>query len=176
MPGYRIAVIPTPVYYDNMVYVTAGYNAGCAGIRLSNRGGAFHAEIVFNNKNMVNHHGGVLLVDEHIYGFSEGSGWTCQNFITGETAWNTGRRRSEAIGKGAILAVNDRLLLLEEATGKMVVIEASPNNGWTEFGRMELPERTKITSKNNMVWAHPVIANGKLYIRDQDLLFAFELK
>ena len=56
----------------------------------------------------------------------------------------------------------------------MAVIAASPD-GWKEYGRMDIPERTKISSMNNMVWAHPVIANGKLYIRDQDLLFAFDL-
>ena len=175
MPGYRTAVVPTPVFKDNTVFVTAGYNAGCAGIRLSKRGETFHAETMYNNKNMVNHHGGVVLVNGHIYGFSDVSGWTCLNFITGETVWNTGRtRRSDNIGKGAILAVNDRLILLEETSGTMVVIAASPD-GWKEYGRMELPERTEINSMNNMVWAHPVIANGKLYIRDQNMLFAFDL-
>ena len=172
MPGYRTAVIPTPVYQDNLVYVTAGYNAGCAGIRLEKRGETFQAEVVYNNKNMVNHHGGVVLVDGHIYGFSESPGWMCQNFKTGETVWNVGR--SKGIGKGAVLAVNDRLILLEERSGMMVVIAASPD-GWKEYGRMEIPERTKLESMNNMVWTHPVIANGKLYLRDQDLLFAFEL-
>ena len=175
IPGYRIAVIPTPVYKDNMVYVTSGYNAGCAGIQLSKRGEIFHAEMIFNNKNMVNHHGGVVLVDDHIYGFSDASGWICQNFRTGETVWNTGRaRRSDNIGKGSVLAVNDRLILLEESSGTMVVIAASPD-GYNELGRMELPERTKISSRTDMVWTHPVIANGKLYIRDQDLLFSFDL-
>ena len=115
------------------------------------------------------------MVDEHIYGFSESSGWTCQHFKTGDIVWSTRRaKRSDIIGKGAILAVNDRLLLLEERTGLIAVIAASPD-GWKEYDRMELPERTEIISNNNMVWAHPVIANGHLYIRDQDLLFSFDL-
>jgi outer membrane protein assembly factor BamB len=175
VPGYSTAVIPTPVYRDNMVYVTAGYNAGCAGIRLAKTGDTFQAELIYNNKNMINHHGGVVLVDGHIYGYSDRPGWVCQNFKTGEAVWNTrGLSRSENLGKGAILAVNDRLILLEERTGTMAVI-ASSTAGWKEFGRMELPERTQLRSMNDMVWAHPVIANGKLYIRDQDLLFAFDL-
>jgi len=175
VPGYKTAVIPTPVYKDNIVYVTAGYNAGCAGIRLTKSGDLFQAEMIYNNKNMVNHHGGVVLVDGFIYGFSDASGWICQDFITGDIVWSTGRaKRPDTIGKGAILAVNDRLLLLEEQSGLMVVIAASPE-GWKEYGRMELPERTAIISNNNMVWTHPVIANGNLYIRDQDLLFSFNL-
>ena len=175
-PGYRTAVIPTPVYKDNTVFITSGYNAGCTGIRLTKRGDAFNAEILFNNKNMVNQHGGVVLVDGHIYGFSDALGWTSLNFRTGELAWNTGRTRqaNESLGKGAILAVNEHLILLEEASGTMAVIAASPD-GWKENGRMELPERTKISSRNDMVWTHPVVANGLLYIRDQDLLFAFDL-
>jgi len=175
VPGYKTAVIPTPVYKDNMVYVTAGYNAGCAGIRLTKNGDLFHAEMIYNNRNMVNHHGGVVLVGEFIYGFSDASGWTCQDFRTGDVVWSTGRaKRPDNAGKGAILAANDRLILLEEQSGLMVVIAASPE-GWKEYGRMELPERTAIISNNNMVWTHPVIANGNLYIRDQDLLFSFDL-
>ena len=172
VPGYRTAVIPTPVYKDNIVYVTSGYNAGCAGIRLTGTGDTFTAEMIYNNKNMVNHHGGVVLVGEHIYGFCNSSGWTSQNYRTGETAWSSGRAGN--LGKGAILAVNEKLILLEEHSGTMVVIDASPD-GWKEHGRIELPERTQISSRNDMVWTHPVIANGKLYVRDQDLLFAFQL-
>ncbi|MCL2042496.1 MAG: PQQ-like beta-propeller repeat protein, partial [Bacteroidales bacterium] len=93
VPGYRIAVVPTPVYYDNTVFVSTGYNAGCAGIRLTKRGETFNAEMIFNNKNMVNHHGGVVLVDGYIYGYSDAGGWVCQDFRTGETAWNTRRAR-----------------------------------------------------------------------------------
>ena len=175
VPGYKTAVIPTPVYHDNTVFVTAGYNAGCAGIRLTKSGDTFKAETIYNNKNMVNHHGGVVLIDGHIYGYADNNGWTCLNLKTGESIWKTGSsRRSGNVGKGAVLAVNDRLILLEERSGLMAVIAASPA-GWKEYGRMEIPERTKIESTNNMVWVHPVIANGTLYIRDQDLLFAFDL-
>jgi len=53
VPGYKTAVIPTPVYKDNMVYVTSGYNAGCAGIRLTKNGDLFHAKMIYNNRNMV---------------------------------------------------------------------------------------------------------------------------
>jgi hypothetical protein len=79
------------------------------------------------------------------------------------------------VGKGAILAVNDRLLCLEEKSGLLAVIAASPE-GWKEFGRMPMPERTEMETKDNMVWAHPVVANGKLYVRDHNLLFCYDLK
>jgi len=171
--GYRVAVIPTPIYKDNIVYVTAGYNAGCNAIRLTKNRDNFNTEIVYTNKNMCNHHGGVVLKNGNIYGFSDVSGWTCQNMKTGENVWSTGRTGEVTnVGKGAVVAVNDRLLCLDERTGLLAVIAASPE-GWKEFGRMEIPERTNMETKDNMVWAHPVVANGKLYMRDHDLLFCF---
>jgi len=174
--GYRTAVIPTPIYHNNIVYVTSGYNAGCNSFKLTKEGDSFNVETVYSNKNMVNHHGGVVLIDGHIYGFSDVSGWTCQNLQTGENVWSTGRTGGTTdVGKGVILAVNKHLLLFDERSGLLAVAAASPD-GWKEFGRMEFPERTEIETRDNMVWTHPVVADGKLYLRDQDLLFCFDLK
>ncbi len=171
IPAYKTAVIPTPVYHDHTVYVTSGYNAGCTYIRLVKQGDAFTADTLYANKNMVNHHGGVVLIDGHIYGYSDPHGWVCQELKSGKSVW---KKRDKEAGKGAVLAVNDRLLLLSERGGLLTIIDASPD-GWKEYGRMEFPERTQIKTIDNMIWAHPVIANGKLYLRDHDLLFCYEL-
>ena len=170
--GYRVAVIPTPIYHDHMVYVTCGYNAGCNNLRLTKQGESFQVETVYANKNMSNHHGGVVLMNNYIYGYTDASGWVCQDMKTGEVAWS---QRIKEVGKGAVLGVDDRLLLLDERTGLLTVVSASPD-GWKEFGRMEIPERSEIPSMDNMVWTHPVIANGKLYLRDHNLLFCFDLR
>ena len=171
VPGFRTAVIPTPLFHDGMVYVTAGYNVGCLLIKLSRKGDNIEAETIYANKNMVNQHGGVVLVNGHIYGATDGLGWVCQDWTNGEIIW---RERNADIPKGALLAVNDRLLLQDERTGLLVVVAATPD-GWREFGRMQIPERTEIQTNENMVWTHPVIANGKLYLRDHNLLFCFDL-
>ena len=170
--NYRTAVIPSPIFHDNTVYVTSGYNSGCLLVRLTRAGESINAETVYMNKNMTNQHGGVVLVNGHVYGFTDGVGFTCQNLLTGELVW---RERINEVLKGAVLAVNDRLILQNERDGLLAVVAASPD-GWKEFGRMALPERTKVSSQDNMVWTHPVVANGKLYIRDHDLLFCFDLK
>lgn len=170
--GNNTAAIPTPVYHDGIVYVTSGYNAGCAGVRLTKSGDRFQADTVYVNKNMINHHGGVVLVNDHIYGFSDASGWVCQNLKSGETIW---KQRIQGVGKGALLAVNDRLLLQDERTGLLTVISASPD-GWNEHGRMEFPERSEIESMDKMVWTHPVVVGGKLYLRDHDLIFCYDMK
>lgn len=170
--GNHVAVIPTPIYHNNLVYVTSGYGAGCACVRLSREGDTFKAEVVYANKNLSNHHGGVVLVGEYIYGFSDGKGWTCQDLKTGENVWQV---KGEGIPrKGAVLAVDSRLLCLEERTGLLTCAAASLD-GWKEFGRLELPERCEIQTMDNMVWTHPVVANGRLYLRHHDLLFCFDL-
>jgi outer membrane protein assembly factor BamB len=166
-PG-RTAVIPTPIVKDNHVYVTAGYGAGCKLIKI---GPGNEESDVYKNTVMKNHHGGVILVGDHLYGHSDGSGWVCQNFKTGEEVWS----ERNALGKGAIAYADGRLYCLDEGSGAVVLIEASPN-GWKEHGRFKLEPQTKIRPQQGRVWTHPVISNGRLYLRDQDLIYCFDVK
>lgn len=160
------AVIPTPVYADHHVYVTSGYGIGCNLFKISSQGGKFSAEQVYKNNVMVNQHGGVVKVGEYVYGFSDGKGWTCQNFKTGKAEW----QEKGEVGKGSIGAADGRLYLRQEdKKGTLALIEAS-SEGYKEVGRFDQPERS---SKNS--WPHPVIADGKLYIRDQDVLLCFDI-
>ncbi len=170
--GNQVATIPTVVYGANLVYVTSGYGAGCACVKLTRDGDTFRAETVYANRTMMNHHGGVVLVGEHIYGFSDNRGWTCQNLKTGESAWQ--ERGEGRPGKGAVTCVDGRLLCLDETTGALTCVAASPE-GWKASGSLELPERSAIRTQDNKVWTHPVVANGKLYLRHHDLLFCFDL-
>ena len=172
MPAYRTAVIPTPIYSDHLVYVTSGYNAGCTAIHLTKEGDGVKADTVYANKNMVNQHGGVVLMNGHIYGHSDNAGWVCQNLKTGERIW--GQRNREGIVRGVTLGVDEHLILLDERSGAVAVVAASPE-GWKELGRMEFPERTEIRTVDNMLWTHPCIADNKLFLRDHDLLFCFDL-
>ncbi len=160
------AVIPTPIFYKDCVYVTSGYGAGCSLFRISSANGQFKADEVYSNKVMVNHHGGVVLVGEHLYGHSDKKGWTCQDFMTGKLVWQD----KEPLGKGAITYADGRLYLREEDKGTMVLLEPSPA-GYKEAGRFEQPNRSKQNS-----WPHPVIAHGKLYLRDQGMLLCYNLK
>ena len=172
MPAYRTAVIPTPIYNDHLVYVTSGYNAGCTAIQLTKEGDGVKADTVYANKNMVNQHGGVVLMNGHIYGHSDNAGWVCQNLKTGERIW--GQRNRNGVDRGVTLGVDEHLILLDERSGAVAVVAASPE-GWKELGRMEFPERTEIRTVDNMLWTHPCIADNKLFLRDHDLLFCFDL-
>ena len=159
-------MIPTPVYNDNHVYVTSGYGTGCNLFKIAKTNAGFTATQVYANKVMVNHHGGVLLRGDHIYGYSDGKGWSCQEFKTGKAVW-----QQKTLAKGSLIYADGRLYCREEGgRGTLALLEASPGR-YQERGRFEQPDRTKRPS-----WSHPVIANGKLYIRDQDLLFAFDVR
>ena len=176
-PAYKIAVIPTPIFNDNIVYVTNGYNGGCMCIQLSKDGESIKADTIYTNiRDICCQHGGVALVNGYLYGHSDrpSNSWVCQNFKTGEIVWAKNEKEF-VVGKGALLAVNDRFILLDMMTGTSAVVSLSPD-GSKEFGKMEIPERTKIVTADNQVWTHPVVANDKLYIRDHDLLFCFDLK
>jgi outer membrane protein assembly factor BamB len=163
----EVAVIPTPIYFENHVYVTSGYGIGCNLFRIEGQGGIFSAKQVYANKVMVNHHGGVVKFGENVYGYSDGKGWTCQNFKTGQAVWQD----KEHLDKGSLTCADGRLYLrLEEGAGTVALIEPTPT-GYKEHGRFNQPDRT---DKNS--WTHPVIANGKLYIRDQDLLLCYDIK
>jgi outer membrane protein assembly factor BamB len=164
-PG-RTAVIPTPIVRDNFVYVTSGYGVGCKQISI---GPNNDVETVYENKVMKNHHGGVILVGEYLYGHGD-PGWVCQNFKTGEEVWS-----HRGFGKGAVGYADGMLYCLEEGSGTVALIEAS-SAGWKEHGRFKLDPQTKIRSPQGRIWTHPVISNGKLYLRDQDLIYCYDVK
>ncbi len=167
-PG-RVAVIPTPVYHDGIVYVTAGYGVGCKAVKLSADGKS--AETLYeNNKVMKNHHGGVVLVDGHLYGHSDGYGWVCQELATGKEVWV-----HKGFGKGATHYADGMLYCVDEKSGEVVLAEASPK-GWSEKGRFRLDPLSTQRNKQGGIWPHPVVVGGKLYLRDQEYLFCFDVK
>jgi outer membrane protein assembly factor BamB len=164
-PG-STAVIPTPVVKGNQVYVTAGYNAGCKLVRIE---AGNKPEEVYKNKVMMNHHGGVVLVGDHIYGYSERGGWTCQDFASGKQVW-----ADKSLGKGSVTYADGRLYCLEEGRGTVVLAEASPK-GWQEHGRFVLQAKSDQRHPQGKIWTHPVVANGKLYLRDQESLSCYDV-
>jgi len=164
----RTAVIPTPIVKGDEVYIASGYGVGCKKVKVAKD---FSVEDVWVNKVMKNHHGGVILLEGHLYGYSDGAGWVCQSWETGEEVW----AEKNEFRKGAIFYADGRFYLLEEQTGNVAMIEAS-SKGWKEHGRFKLSPQTEQRSPQGKIWVHPVISAGKLFLRDQELLFCFDAK
>jgi outer membrane protein assembly factor BamB len=160
------AVIPTPIEHEGFVYVTSGYGNGCNLFEVTATGGKFAVREIYANKVMVNHHGGVVKVGDFIYGYSDSKGWTCQDFKTGVAKW----QEKEKLGKGSLVFADGRFYLRTEDKSTVVLIEASPL-GYKEHGRFTPPD---LSGKET--WPHPVVANGRLYLRDQDVLLCYDVQ
>src|SRR6266511_2504325 len=165
--------ISTPIYHDGHVFAASAYGAGGGLARLVKKeNGEFAAEEVWFSKSMENHHGGVILHDGALFGANGGNGGgylACLDFKTGEVLWNERDSDKRRVTKGSVAFADGRIYYRTEE-GPMVLIEPSRKE-YMERGRFDQPERT-----DKPAWAHPVIANGKLYIRDQDTLFCYDVK
>jgi outer membrane protein assembly factor BamB len=152
----------TPVFYDNKVFYTSAYGTGCALLNLKAEKGEVKAEEAYFNREMQNHHGGVVLVNGYLYGFSN-SILVCMEFATGKVMW-----KDRSVGKGALTYADGHLYLLSE-NQVVGLAEASPE-GYKEKGRFS------ISDQGWPSWAHPVVCGGKLYIRNQGLLACYDVK
>ncbi len=166
-PG-RTAVIPTPIYHKGHVYVTSGYGVGCMLVEVTKEN---TVNKIYDNKVMKNHHGGVILLGDYIYGHSDADGWICQNLMNGEKVWSDEKKNES---KGGVTYADGKLICLEENSGDCVLAEATPA-GWKEISRFKLEPQTTRRSARGKVWTHPVVANGKLYLRDQEIICCYNI-
>jgi outer membrane protein assembly factor BamB len=157
----------TPVYHDGTVFASAAYGTGGGLVKLSKDGDGVKAEEVYFTKAMENHHGGMIVLDGALYAAHGGNGGgnlACLDFKTGKKLWD-----ERAVEKGSVAFADGRLYYRTEG-GAVLLIEPSAKE-YIERGKFRQPERTR-----SPAWAHPVVANGKLYIRDQDALFCYDVK
>ncbi len=170
-PAYDDGVIATPVFQDNFVFQTVGFGQGCDLLRLVSKDGSIAVEKLYSNKSVDNRDGGVILVDGLLYGHSDNrAGWFCQEFKTGKFLWNENRK----LGRGSVTCADGRLYCCSEMDGVVVLVEASPK-AWIEKGRLKLPRQSNQRQPSGGLWTHPVVANKRLFIRDQELLFCYDL-
>jgi len=155
----NVANVATPVVRGNRVFVSSDYGTGAGLVEIKADG---KAQEVYFTKDMRNHHSSSILIGDHLYGFSSGI-LTAMRFDTGEVAW-----RDRSVGKGSLAYADGNLYALSE-NGVVGLIEATPA-GYREKGRFRIPQDSLPT------WTHPVIAGGRLYLRDQDTIYAFDVR
>lgn len=155
----NVANAATPVVRGNRVFITSDYGNGGGLVEIKADGKA--SEVYFT-KEMRNHHSSSVLVGDHLYGFSGGI-LTAMKFDTGEVAW-----KDRSVGKGAVVYADGLLYLLSE-NGVVGLAEATPE-GYRERGRFRIPQDSLPT------WAHPIVAGGHLFLRDQDTIYAYDLR
>jgi outer membrane protein assembly factor BamB len=176
-------VCATPIIQKDFVYLTAGRKSGCTLLQIQKKKGKVSATLATPYKKtpirraMDNEYGGVVLVGDSIYGFtdSRGGSWICQELASGKQVWTSKKK----VGKGSVTSAGGQLYLYTEDEGQVALVEASPKI-WKENGRFEIPEKSNVpmTRKSNSgakIWTPPVVSNGRLYLRDQELLFCYDV-
>jgi outer membrane protein assembly factor BamB len=161
-PHNGTANCSTPLYRDGHVFAASSYGTGGGLAKLTRDGDDVKAEEVYFTKDMKNHHGGMVLLGDYLYG-ENGSRLTCLEFMTGKVQW-----AERKAGKGSIAYADGRLYYRNEG-GPVVLVEANPEE-YVEHGRFTPPRTGK------PAWPHPIIANGKLLIRDQQYLYCYDVK
>lgn len=158
----RVANITTPVFFENKVFFTSAYDTGAGLVNLTVSNGTVSASEIYFTREMKNHHGGVVLLNGYLYGFDD-SILTCLEFATGKRMW-----RDRSVGKGSVTIADGDLYIQSE--NNMVALAAASSSGYQEKGRFSIPD------KGLPSWAHPVISGGRLYVRNQDSLMAYDVK
>jgi len=164
-----VANIPTPLIEGEFVFASSGYGTGSALIKLAPTADGLSAEEVYflDAETMQNHHGGMILHEGYVYtGTGHNKGFPLSvKMADGKVAW--GKIRNDGQGSAAVAYADGRLYFRYQ-DGLMVLIEATPE-GYLERGSFTIPDVTHPS------WAHPVIAGGKLYLREQETLFCYDI-
>jgi outer membrane protein assembly factor BamB len=158
----RVANIATPIFSNHKVFFTSAYGTGGGLLDLTAENGEVKQKEVYFTLNLKNHHGGVVLVDGYLYGFNDAI-LTCLEFATGNVRW-----RDRSVGKGSVTFADGHLYVQGERN-VFGLAEATPA-GYREKGRFDFPD------KGLPSWAHPVVSDGRLYVRNQDTLLVYDVR
>ena len=151
----------TPLVTDRYIFSSSDYGTGAELIEVSPHRRKVRSHVVYHNRNMKNHHGGMVYVDGHVYG-SSGDILTCINLRSGKPTW---RQRSM---KGSVVSADGKIVFRHE-NGRVVLLQVN-SDAYRELGHFQQQDRS-----DRPAWSHPVIAGGYLYLRDQDKLLVYNL-
>jgi outer membrane protein assembly factor BamB len=156
-----LSAIVMPIFLppDRVFVSTSEDGFGGRMVEVKSSEGAFETEEIWAERLMRNHFNSSVVVGDHLYGFDNGT-LRCLDAATGRARW---ARRG--FGKGSLIAVGDRLIVLSDA-GLVALVEASPV-GYVEHGRRQ--------AMSGRSWTAPSLAGGRLYLRDFDEVVSLEV-
>lgn len=155
-------VIVSPLFIPpDKVYISAGDDGGATLLRIRTEGGKATAEKVWETRGMKNHFNPAVIVGEHVYGFDNAT-FKCISVATGEQTW-----AQRGLGKGSLLATADGLLIVLSDRGKLLLVEAAPES---------YKELASFQALEGKAWTSPTLANGTVYLRDEDEMMALDLR
>ncbi len=134
-----------PLIYGDKIFITSGYNRGCALLKIGAR-----PQVLFENKNMRCQFNSPVLIGDHVYG-NDANTLKCLDLRNGNEAW-----QHRGIGNGGLMAADNKLIVLTDR-GELFVAAATP-------ARFQELARARVMS--GVSWPHPVLADGKVYCRN----------
>jgi len=165
--GKGPANMPTPVSRNGYVY-TAASRVGGGLVSLKPAAGGVAAEQVYYTRGLPNSVGGSVLLGDYLYGTTS-EGLVCAEFTSGKIKW-----QAESVGAASIVFADGHLYLHGE-NGDVALVEAGPE-GYREKGRLTPPDQPKHSNAMEKAWPYPVVANGRLYIRDLGTLWCYDVQ
>ena len=162
-PANETANCSTPVVQSDSVFAASGYGTGGGRAQIARRGNSWNVSESYFVRKMQNHHGGFVLHDGHIYGTND-SVLMCIDWETGEVRW-----QDRCVGKGSVVFADGHLYVRGEG-GEVALVQANPGS-YVEKGRFSQPDRS-----GKSAWAHPVVANGRLFLHDEERLLAYSVR
>jgi len=160
-------MVTTPYFFDGKIFITSGYGVGARVYRLNIDGETVTPELIWSNRNFDNRLGGVVIKDGYVYGsthrYRNSRNWMCVKLEDGSVAWN-----NPGVFIGPVTSADGMLYCISESEGDVALVKATPER-YEETGRFTLPDGV------GMYWAHPVIANKKLFIRHGSVLYCFDV-
>ena len=157
-----------PIYHDGHLFLSTGYDGGSARLfRLTkNANDTISATQQWVNEQFNNHHGGVVLVGNYVYGTNHAGSWIAINFMTGDIGYTN---RSPIATKGSVLYADGLLYGLTERDKTVLLIRPVPNR-FVLVSDFELPNDGEGNS-----WAHPVVIGGRMYLRHGRYLYCYDV-
>src|SRR5262249_27528573 len=152
----------------NYVFAGAGYGSGAGLLKLVANGSGVKEEWVYFKRELNSRHGGYVVLGDYVYADKDNAGEPfCARWETGAIQW---KRNGKYEGRGSVSIVYaDRRLYMHYDNGYVALVEASPK-AYKEHGVFKIPN-----SANNS-WAHPVVVGGKLYLREKEILWCYDVR
>lgn len=153
----------TPVVQGNHVFITSGYNRGCCLVEVTENEGSWEVHKRWQNKEMRSHFGSPIFYMGHIYGYDDAKAIVCLDWETGRVMWQQPGYR-----KGSLVMADEKFFVLGER-GKLALVRPNPE----KFDRVS---EFQTPLGHRRCWTNPVVANGRLYARDEAKMFCYPVK
>jgi outer membrane protein assembly factor BamB len=165
--GRNTANIPTPIVLGDRVFCSAGYGKGGALLQVVAEGDGVTAKELWFNQRLTNKHGGLVVVGDYVYGDQDDRGRPfCADLKTGKIVW----QKDRGAGSGsASVAYADGHLYIRYDNGITSLVEATPE-AYKEISTFPIPKH------QGPSWAHPVVAGGRMYLREADAVYCYDVK